>query len=49
MKYVEAVQGLTNYECSGIIEEIRSSDSYKQNGEVNILCTSQSFFMFNFV
>lgn len=33
MKYIEAVQGLTDYECSGLIEEIKDNDIYKQNGE----------------
>ena len=51
MKYIEAAQGLTAYECSGVIEEIKGSDRYKQNGEVNMFYTIYIYiyiFFFNF-
>ena len=47
MKYIEAVQGLTAYECSGVIEEIKGSDRYKQNGEVNMFYTIYIFLILN--
>ena len=43
MKYIETVQGLTDYEFSGVIEEIKGSDRYKQNGEVNMFYTVYIF------
>ena len=47
MKYIEAVQDLTDYEWSGMIEEIKGSDRYKQNGEVNMFYTIYIFLILN--
>ena len=47
MKYIETVQGLTAYEFSGVIEEIKGSDRYKQNGEVNMFYTVYIFLILN--
>ena len=34
MKYVDAVEELTSYECSGTIKEIKDTEKYKQGEEV---------------